>query len=219
MLFRWMRMILSRRRCPDVHCGWFFGLPEKGLIKGLGKRIQIDSQLVLNVTYTFITTQVSFEKAADCGIWKLMLFKKTFPYCTIAPFQSKSWNSYLYPSLGQFCTLYSKVLGCQSCVNNRFSFSPFLTSPLTLFYGNFRQVSRHHTFSGHLTTVNWLKKSLKQKTLFIFYNVLLLFFIVSPKSSTEKPWRFHTENLGTWVWAMLYVNAEHVISCLSYLIL
>ena len=61
-------MILSRRRCPDVHCGWFFGLPEKGLIKRLGKRIQIDSQLVLNVTYTFITTQVSFEKAADCGI-------------------------------------------------------------------------------------------------------------------------------------------------------
>ena len=56
-------MILSRRRCPDVHCGWFFGLPEKGLIKGLGKRIQIDCQLVLNVTYAFITTQVSFAKA------------------------------------------------------------------------------------------------------------------------------------------------------------
>ena len=52
-------------RCPLRLVFW---PPEKGLIKGLGKRIQIDSQLVLNVTYTFITTQVSFEKAADCGI-------------------------------------------------------------------------------------------------------------------------------------------------------
>ena len=137
---------------------------------------------------------------------------------TNTPFQSKSWNSYLYPSLGQFCTLYSKVLGCQSCVNNRFSFSPFLTSPLTLFYGNFRQVSRHHTFPSHLTTVNWLKKAWNKKHCSSF-TMCCSFFIVSPKSCTEKPWGFHTENLGKWVWAMLYVNAEHVISCLSYLIL
>ena len=27
---------------PDVHCGWFFCLSEKGLIRGLGRRMQID---------------------------------------------------------------------------------------------------------------------------------------------------------------------------------
>ena len=55
-------MILSRRRCPNVHCGWVFGLPEKGLIKGLGKRIQIDCQLVLNVTYAFIQHKCHLQK-------------------------------------------------------------------------------------------------------------------------------------------------------------
>ena len=74
-----MRMFLSRRRCPDVHCGWFFGLPEKGLIKGLGKRIQIDCQLVLNVTYVFITTQVSFAKAADMITY--VVLKNIFLIC------------------------------------------------------------------------------------------------------------------------------------------
>ena len=42
---------------------------------------------------------------------------------------------------------YSKAVGCQSCVNNRYSFSPFLTSLVTLFYTNFRRLlSSQHTY-------------------------------------------------------------------------
>ena len=36
----------------DVHCGWFFCLPEKGLIRGLGRRMQIDYQLPIHPKYT-----------------------------------------------------------------------------------------------------------------------------------------------------------------------
>ena len=36
----------------DVHCGWFFCLPEKGLIRGLGRRMQIDYQRPIHPKYT-----------------------------------------------------------------------------------------------------------------------------------------------------------------------
>ena len=52
--------------------------------------------------------------------------------------------------------LYSKVAGCQSCVNNRFTFSPFLTSLVTLSTPTFTGCCQASKHTWHLS---WVCKS------------------------------------------------------------